>query len=169
MASLATIATVATVGSALVGAGTAIYSGYLQKQAADTTAHTLENQGKADFASAQRDALQKQLETKYLLSTQQAQAAASGAGAGSDAPTIVRMMTETAKRGELASENVMYTGDLYKHNFGASAAAAREGGDASFLGGFLGGAGRLISGAGDFARGKQAGIMAIPSLSAAGG
>lgn len=152
MASFATIATIATVGSAIVGAGAAVYSGYQQQQAAQQTAKTLANQGKADFASAQRDALQKELETKYVLSAQQATAAASGGGAGADAPTIVRMMTETAKRGTLAGENAVYTGAQQRSNYFGAADAAKESGAASFLGGLAGGLGRLIGGAGDAGR-----------------
>lgn len=160
MAQLPIIAAVATAGAAVVGAGAQIYQGMQQKEAADQTAHTLESQGKADFASAQRDSLQKELETKYLLSAQQAQAAASGAGAGTDAPTIVRMMTETAKRGTEAQENITYGGTARRDAYDKSAAAERSSGNMSFLGSLAGGVGTLIAGAGDYAKAKQRGLVA---------
>lgn len=152
MAEFAVVAAVASAGAAIVGAGAQVWQGVQQQEAAKQTAHTLENQGKADFATAQRAALEKDLETKYLLSAQRARAAASGGGAGTDAPTIVRMMTETVKRGELARENIMYSGESSQSRYNSSAAATREGGRLSFLGGLLGGAGTLLGGAGNSAK-----------------
>lgn len=143
---------VATVGASVVGAGAAIYGGYQQKVAADQTAKQLELQGKENFAAAQRGADEQTRQAQLLASAQQAQAAGSGGGAGADAPTIVRLMTETAKRGEYNSESALFSGQAYQESANAAASAARAGGTNSFLGGFMGAAGRLTSGAGDFAR-----------------
>lgn len=160
MASLATLATVASIGSAVVGAGAAVYSGYQQQQANDTTANNLETQAHAEFASSQRDAEEKQLEGQLTMSSQQAAAAASGAGAGAEAPTIVRLMTETAKRTQYASDSAEYTGEARASQYQQAANADRQGGQNSLLGGFASGIGRLVSGAGEYARGVQNGTMA---------
>lgn len=157
---LPVIGTIATVGSAVYGVVNSVQQGQQQQAAANQTALNLQNQGKAEFATSQRDVLQKDLETKYLLSTQQAQAASSGGGAGTDAPTIVRMMTETAKRGEQADESILYGGESQRASYQNQADAVRQSGGNAFLGGIGSGIGKLVSAAGEYARGKQQGYLA---------
>lgn len=157
---LPVVGTIATVGSAAFGIYNSVQQGQAQQAAANQTALNLQNQGKAEFASSQRDVLQKDLETKYLLSTQQAQAAASGGGAGADAPTIVRMMSETAKRGADADESILYGGYSSKASYDNQADAVRQSGGNAFLGGIGSGIGKVISAAGEYARGKQQGYLA---------
>lgn len=148
MAEIATIAAIATGAAAVVGAGASVYSGYMQNQAAQEQAHQLESAGKEEFASAQRDAIEKRLQGQMVLSAQQASAAASGGGAGTDAPTIVRLMTETADRTEYAAESSLYGGLSRKNIYNQSAANTRVSGGNNFIGSLLEGVGTLLGGAG---------------------
>lgn len=161
MAALATIATVAAGAAAVVGAGATIYNGYQQQKAfdqqeADATqaredaAHAYEVSGRADFAGAQRDAQERRLQGALTLSQQQAAAAASGGGSGSDAPTIVRLMTETAERTEYGAQSAMYRGQESKNLADQSAAnlrATKPGQSSSFVGSLIQGLGQLMGGA----------------------
>lgn len=149
MADLATIATIATVASSVVGAGAAIYSGYSQNQAAQVQAAEVEKQGKIDFANSQREALERRLQGRLALSAQQAAAAASGGGAGNDAPTVVRLMTETAQRAEYGAQSALFNGLEDKATAMTSAGNIRKNGFASFIGSMLTGVGTLGSGLGD--------------------
>lgn len=164
MAALATIATVAAGAAAVVGAGAQIYGGYAQQQASDkaaaqTTAQyqaealQLQEKGRAEFAASQRDAIERRLQGQIVLSQQQAAAAASGGGAGGDAPTIVRLMTETAQRGDYGAESALYQGRSQQSIYDKSAAndlvsAANPSKSNNFIGSLLDGVGTLLGGAG---------------------
>lgn len=148
MAALATVATVATGVAAVVGAGASVYSGYVANQNAQAEAARDEAQGKAEFAAAQRDALERRVEGLQVLSDQQAAAAASGGGAGTDAPTVVRLMTETADRTEQGAEASLYAGEQSRNTYFTSAASARATGGNNFVGSLLSGLGDLVGGAG---------------------
>ena len=151
MASLATIATVATGVAAVVGAGASVYGGFLANQEAQERAHEYEKLGKQELAAAQQDAIERRLQGQLLLSRQQAAAAASGGGAGADAPTIVRLMSETAKRIDFGAASDMYGGYQRRSTYFSSAAASRRSGANALLGGILDGVGTLIAGAGQTA------------------
>lgn len=151
MASLATIATIATGVGAVVGAGASVYQGYLAQREAEERAHEYEKLGKSELAASQADALERRLQAQLILSRQQAAAAASGGGAGADAPTIVRLMTETAQRGEYGAQTALYGGLQRRATYFTSAANVRKSGANALLGGILDGVGTLIGGAGQTA------------------
>jgi hypothetical protein len=67
-----------------------------EKNAADFEAQQMEMKAKEEPLPAQRDALAKRKEGAIVNSRAQALAAASGGGAGTDAPTIVKLMSDTA-------------------------------------------------------------------------
>lgn len=164
MASLATIASIATISAAVVGTGAAVYGAYQSgenakqqgasdREAAYMLAQQEEATGREDFAASQRDARERKLEGELIMSRQQAVAAGSGGGAGADAPTIIRLMTETAKRARYGEESVLAGGRARQDRYNASAAARRISGDNSFLGGIKGAQGALLSGIGSLASG----------------
>lgn len=149
MAGLETLALVATIGSAVIGAGSAIYSGSVQQDMANQAADQEERAGKNEFAAAQRVAQQRRLEGELILSRQQAAAAASGAGSASDAPTIAKIMSETAGRIEYGVDSEIYAGQQRMDDYNASARSRRQTGQYNFLGGILRGIGRGLEGVGD--------------------
>mgnify|MGYP001614253676 CR=1 FL=1 len=164
MASLATIAAVATIGAAVIGTGVSLYgahvsaenskrAGEAEQRTQNMLAQQEEAAGTEALASAQRDQRERKLEGELIMSRQQAVAAASGGGAGSDAPTIVRLMTETAKRSQYGQDSVIYTGESTRGRYNTSAAARRQSGENSFLGGIQGANGAWLSGMGSLAAG----------------
>lgn len=148
MSGLEPIAIGLTAASAVIGAGASIYSGVEAKKAAQREAHQLEGQGREAFAANQRDALEARLQGKLLESRQQAVAAASGGGSGVDAPSIVKLMTETGERSDYAAEVAMYSGIQQKKNAYEAATVTRRGGQASLLGSILSATGTLAGGLG---------------------
>ncbi len=153
MAALATVATVATAAAAVIGAGATVYSGWqaqqrFEQQAKDA-AHQAEVEGRAAFASSQRDALERRLEGKLILSQQQAAAAASGGGAGMNDPTIVRLMSETADRAEYGAQSVLFAGRQALATGRASARNLRASRSGSFVGSLIEGLGELTGGFAD--------------------
>lgn len=140
--------TLAILGIAAAGASAAatVYSGWETKRAADDAAKRDERAGQAEFAASQREAQERRLEGELILSRQQAAAAASGAGASDDAPTIVRLMTETAKRVQYGVETTMYGGRARRQGYYDTAEARRQTGNASFLGSILTGVGQFAEG-----------------------
>lgn len=151
MASLATIASVATIGAAVVGTGAAIYGGMAQKDAAEIAARQEILAGKNEFAAAQRSAEERRYEGAIISSRQQAIAAASGAGAGDDAPTIAKIMSETAARTQYGVDSEIYAGMSRRDDYFNSARARRQTGQYNFFGGILSGIGRGLGGVGDWA------------------
>lgn len=137
--------TLGTIGTIAGGVGT-IASGVAAKQAADYQAEQMDMQAKEETAAAQQEAKQKRKEAEFLMSRQQAVAAASGAGAGSDAPTIVRLMSETAGQGEYNAQTAMYGGYQRAAGLRAQAAGTRKSGRASLLGSAIGAFGQTASG-----------------------
>lgn len=142
------IETLAILGIAAAGASAAatIYAGSETRKAGYEAAKRDETAGMAEFAAAQREAQERNLEGKLVMSRQQAAAAASGAGAGDDAPTIVRLMTETSKRAQYGQESTMYGGRARRQGYFDNASAKRQTGDASFLGSIFTGIGQFAEG-----------------------
>lgn len=164
MAALATIAAVASIGSLIVGTGLSLVSaqkeaeasqkaGEFEQQNQEFLAQQEEASAREDFAATQREAQERKLEGELVLSRQQAAAAASGGGAGADAPTIVRLMTETASRAETGRASVIYGAQSRKDTLFRSAAARRISGRNSFLGGIEGANGAWLKGLGSLAGG----------------
>lgn len=128
------------IGAAVTGAGS-ILSGVAANNAAQSEAMQLEEKGKEELAASQREAAAKRREGALINSRQQAIAAASGAGAGMDAPTIVRLMTDTAGGAEFNAQADLYGGKSRKEGLFNAAANRRREGKASLLGSVLGGFG----------------------------
>lgn len=133
------------IGAAISGIGT-ILGGVAANNAAQQEAMQLEAKGKEELAASQRDADQKRREGALISSRQQALAAASGAGAGSDAPTIVKLMTDTAGQAEYNAQVDLYGGKSRKEGLYNAAANRRREGKASLLGSVLGGFGGFAKG-----------------------
>lgn len=133
----------ASAGLGLVGS---IASGVAADNAAQFEAAQMEAKGKEEFAAAQREAQAKRREGALVNSRAQALAAASGAGAGTDAPTIVKLMSDTTGEAAYNASTVMYGGEQRKRGLFDSARGRRAEGRASLLGGILGGVGQFAGG-----------------------
>jgi hypothetical protein len=109
-----------------------------------------ESQGNDELAAAQREALDRKWQAKLVQSRQQAIAAASGAGAGADAPSIVTIMAKTAERAQYGVESSMYGGQRRRDMLRLSARNRRITGQADRDGSLFTAAGTLAGGIGRF-------------------
>lgn len=146
---MAELAVVASVISAVGG----VASGVAANNAAQFEAQQQEMAGKEAFASSQREAEAAKREAAIVQSRQQALAAASGGAA--DDPTIVRLMSDTAKEGEMNAQSYLYQGKNQKRGLMDQAMATRMTGRASMFGSFLGAAGSLAGGFGKYYEQKK--------------
>lgn len=133
------------IGTGLSAAGT-IAQGKAERDNQNFIAKQEEAKAKEEFAASQREADQSRREANLAQSRQQAIAASSGGGAGAEAPTIVRLMSDTAGQGELNAASSMYGGQQRAAGLRDSAKARRRSGKASFLGSVLGGFGQMAGG-----------------------
>lgn len=132
-----------------------IASGAAANSQAQQEALNAEAEGKAELAAATRKAADERQKANLVLSRQQALAASSGGGASpSDAPTITKIMTDTAGQGALNSSMEIWGGQSRKEGLYSRAKALRAQGNASLLGGILGGFGQAASGFGKIDWGK---------------
>lgn len=136
---------IGALGTAISAAGT-VAAGAAEKQNQDFIAKQEEMKAKEEFAASQRDAQQQKKEAQLALSRQQALAASSGGGAGADAPTIVKLMSDTAGQGQLNAASSLYGGQQRQAGLMDSAKGRRASGRASFLGSVLGGFGQAAKG-----------------------
>lgn len=134
-------AALGALGSAASIAGT-IAQGRAANAAAQQDALNAEAAGREERAAAQRDAEQKRREGAMVMSRQQALAAASGAGAGAESPTIVRLMTDTASDAALGAAVANYGGESRQRGYIQTARARRAEGRASLMGSYLAAGGR---------------------------
>ncbi len=174
MASLATIGTALTVGSAVVGAGAAVYGAYQQveqgkaiRAEADRQAMMDELHGKNEYAASLREADLRRIEGKLIMSRQQAYAAASGAGAGADDPTLLKIMSETGANAEYGARSVMYGGEGRRDDYLNSATSRRISGRNNFMGSLLSATGTLAGGIGRLADTSKDWIPALGRLAGA--
>lgn len=124
MAMLGAIASIASAGLGAMGAmqqGAAAQAAGQYQQDADIA------QGKADFAAAQRDMIQKQQQTDVTQSRQIALAAASGAGV--QTPTIKDIYGQTAGRGDYMARTALYPGQQRQWALNVAGANAKYQGD----------------------------------------
>lgn len=145
------MAELAMIGS-LISAGGSIVQGISANNAAKTEAAQMEERGKEDFAASQREAEDKRREGRIVNSRQQALAAASGAGA--DAPTIVKLMTDTAGQAEYNAQTSMFGGLQRKKGMNDSANARRAEGRAALVGSVFDAAGTALGGGSKFGTAK---------------
>lgn len=147
------------IGAALSGLGTVagaagtIAAGKAEQQSAEYEAQQMKIKAAEEQAAAQRDAQSKRREGALVQSRQQALAAASGAGAGFDAPTIVKLMMDTAGEAEYNAQTAMYGGTSRSTGLMDAARARRASGNASYLGSQIGAFGGLASGFGSIVGG----------------
>jgi len=134
------------IGALVSGVGT-IASGVAANRAAQQDALNMEAQGKEEIAASQRDALTKRREAALVNSRAQAIAAASGGGAGEDAPTIVKLMSQTAGEGEYNAQSMLFGGKSRQQGMIQGAKSRRAEGKASLLGSVFGGFGTMAKGA----------------------
>src|ERR1051325_11422191 len=134
--------TLGAIGSVVSGVGT-IAAGAAENNAAKFEAAQMEQKAKEEVAASQRDAIAKRREGAILNSRAQAVAAASGGGAGTDAPTIVKLMGQTAGEADYNAQTAMYGGYSRAAGLQDSAKARRASGKASLLGSVIGGFGSM--------------------------
>lgn len=137
-----------------IAGGAEILGGVAENRNARFEAQQLDAKAKEEIAASQREAQDKRKEAALVNSRAQAIAAASGGGAGVDAPSIVKIMSDTAGQGEYNAQAAMYGGATRAAGLRASAAARRRSGSASLLGSVASGFGRAATGFGSnpFAR-----------------
>lgn len=145
MSGFETIAAIA--GTAISAAGT-IAAGQAEKRNADYVAKQEEMKAQEEFAASQREAQQYKREASLAQSRAQALAAASGGGAGTDAPTIVKIMSDTAGQGQLNAGTALYGGISRRAGLMDSARGRRAAGRASLMGSYLSAFGQTASGLG---------------------
>lgn len=133
------------IGPILAGIGS-IGSGVAGMAAANQEAKQMKAQAKEEVAASQREATEKRREGALVMSAQQARAAASGAGAGTDAPSIVRLMTDTAGQAEYNAGTVRYGGEQRAQGLLQAARNRKATGAANLFGSVLGGFGEMASG-----------------------
>lgn len=107
MGALALVA--GAIGSVVSAAGT-IAAGDAQKQADDYRAKQLAQQATQAQAAGQQAGFDKSLQEKYVASKLQAGASASGAGAGASDPTVLKLGSDIAGRGEQQALMDMWSG-----------------------------------------------------------
>lgn len=150
-------AALSAVGTAVGAAGT-IAAGKAEQQSAEYEAQQMKIKAAEEQAAAQREAQAKRREGALVQSRQQALAAASGAGAGFDAPTITKLMLDTAGEAEYNAQTVMYGGRSRAQGLMDAANARKASGRASYLGSQMGAFGQLAGGFGglasDFAKNR---------------
>ena len=139
---------------ALVGAAGTVASGVAANRAAQQDALNMEAQGKEELAASQREADAKRREGRLVNSRAQLLAAASGAGAGDDAPTIVKLMSETSGQAEYNAQTAMFGGYSRKDGMIQGAKARRSEGKSMLVGSVFSGLGQAASGFGQAYRRK---------------
>jgi len=139
------VAALAAIGTLVSAAGT-VAAGAAEKRNADYVAKQEEMKANEEMAAAGREATQQKTEADLAASRAQALAASSGGGAGSDAPTIVKLMGDIAGQGELNAGTTLYGGQSRAAGLRDSARGRRAAGKASFLGSIASGFGQAASG-----------------------
>ena len=113
-----------------------IAGGYMAKNSDEYEADQLKIKGQEEFAAASRAASEKRQEGALVNSRQQALAAISGGGAGSDAPTILKLMGDTAGQAEYNAMTELYGGESRRRGLLDAAKAKKLEGKASLLGAY---------------------------------
>lgn len=143
------MAALAAIGSLVSAVGT-IGAGVAEKKSDDFQATQLDMQAKEQKAASQREAAQSTDEATVANSRAQALAASSGGGAGSDAPTIVKLMSGIAGQGQFNADTQLYGGYSRAAGLNDQAGAKRRSGQSSLLGGIVSGFGQAAKGIGDY-------------------
>lgn len=132
----------------LIAAAGSIAGGVAANNNAKFEAQQMEMRAKEETAASQRDAIAKRREGSLINSRAQAVAAASGAGAGTDAPTIVKLMSQTSGEAEYNAQSSLYGGKSRSAGLMDSAKGRRAEGKATLLGSVFSGFGQAAKGFG---------------------
>lgn len=143
---MAAVTTVLGVVGTAVSAMGQIAAGNAARSDAEFRAKQAEINSKQEVAASQREAAEKRRESRLLESRQMATAAASGAG--TDNPTILGILEDTAVRGDLNSRNTLYGGEERARGFRNQATGMRASGRAAQRGAMFSAAGTLFGGIG---------------------
>lgn len=138
--------TAVTVAGGVLSAAGTIAGGVASKNSADFTAAQMEQQAGESRAAGQRQAFERDRETKLALSKLQARAAASGGGASD--PTVTNLAGDIAGRGEYQHLMEMYKGENRARGLEDEAMGARMTGAAKRDAAFLSAGGTLLGSAG---------------------
>lgn len=153
MAGLGIPAILAIVGTAAQVAGTAtsaiasLKAGKAQQEAANIEAAQLEEFGKEEYASGQRESMEIGRQTKLLESRGRAVAAASGAG-GSGLDTLA---ADVAQAGNYRRDIALYVGYQRRRGLFSQADVTRKAGRAALTASRMTAAGTLLEGVGSAA------------------
>lgn len=135
-------------GSVVKGAGT-IYAGTKAEESAEFKARQLEQAADESRAAAQRQAFDRRKQAEDTLSRIRARAAAFSGDATN--PSIVKLESDVAGRGEYYFLSEMYSGENRARGLEDAAMGARAEGRAAKTGSYFSAAGTILSGAGSMA------------------
>jgi len=155
------IETALLIGGSVLGAAGSVIGGIQAQQQADYQAKVQRRQAEEARAASQREAIRRAREARYVLSRQQAIAAASG-GSATD-PTVLDLMGDVAGEGEYQKAAALYEGNARGSSLEAQAALNRMAGRQAMLGGFVNAGTTLLSGASQWARYRNTGVMTTPN------
>ncbi|MGN6773249.1 MAG: hypothetical protein ACTHJQ_25895 [Rhizobiaceae bacterium] len=144
MASLATIATVASIaGTALSVVGT-ISAGQQQSAAYEYQAKQQEMQADEAKAASQREAAAQRRQGDFILSKQRAGVAAAGGNVAE--PSVIDIMSDTSKEADLAARTQLYKGEQQARGYQDAAAISRVNASNAKTNSYFGAAGDLFKG-----------------------
>lgn len=146
MADPLTIGAMLTAASGVIGAGATIAGGAQANANAKFEAKQMRARAAEERAIAGRKAMEERRRGRLALSTLQANAAASGAGATD--PTVLGLMSDIAGRAEYNALAETWSGEQRARGLMDSAAAAKASGKAAQRGSYLSAAGTILSSAG---------------------
>ncbi len=149
---LGVISTIATIGGTVLGAVSSIQQGKYQDAVAQAQAKAEERKANEVQAASQRDAAARAKEAKYVMSRQQAVAAASGGGAGDS--TILNLMAQTGAQGQYNANSSIYEGQVQGGDLKYQAGIDRMSGRMQRQAGYIGAGTTLLGGIADFAKYK---------------
>lgn len=152
---MAALLTLGVIGKVLAGAASAvsavgtIAAGSAQNASAEFQAKQLDQQAAEEKAASQREAARVKKERDFILSRQQAVAAASNLGALDE--TVQDLAGDVVQEGAFQERMVRYGGDERAKGRRMQAAAARMEGAAAKTGSYFSAGGTILGGLGSFA------------------
>jgi len=145
MAGLAVIGTIISAAGSVIG-------GIAQSNQLEYQAEVEEMRANEARAVSQREAENKNRETKYVQSRQRALAAASGGGA--EDPTVTKLMQDVAAEGDYQARTALYEGETKGRFLEAQAKLDRMQARQAMFAGFIDAGSSVISGFSGFDRYK---------------
>lgn len=127
-----------------------LVSGVAAQNSANFQAQELDQKAAEERAAASRTAEDARHNSQIVQSRIQAVAAASGGGAGTDAPTVAMLGQQVAGRGEYNSLMTLYGGESRARGDEDAASSARMSGSSAFLGGLIGAGTGILTGVSNY-------------------